>query len=146
MPMLRQYDEHGYGFLGHRVFFYQVKSLRQFGAVLLLLVSCVAPAMACMAPDAQMTVEEQACCRMMKSQCGQMEMPASHDCCTKTPVAACDNALKTDMAAFYPAVFVTLWVSSFDLLAPHAVAEDWLQRPEHSPPKSPPSIISSQRV
>jgi hypothetical protein len=99
-----------------------------------------------MAPDAQMTVEEQACCRMMKSQCGQMEMPASHGCCKKTPVAAYDNALKTDTAAFHPAVFVTLWVSSFDLLAPHAVAEGWLQRPEHSPPKSPPSIISSLRV
>jgi hypothetical protein len=127
----------------HGVYSYQVKSLRQFGAVLLLLVSCVAPAMACMAP---VTVEEQACCRMMKSQCGQMEMPGSHDCCKKAPAAVYDNALKTDTASFHPAVFVTLWVSSFDLLAPQAVAEGWLPRPEHSPPKSPPSIISSLRV
>jgi hypothetical protein len=123
-----------------------VKSLRQFGAVLLLLVSFVAPAMACMAPDAQMTVEEQACCRMMKSQCGQMEMPGSNDCCKKVRPAVHDNALKTDTVSFHPAVFVTLWVSSFDLLAPQAVAEGWLPRPEHSPPKSPPSIISSLRV
>jgi hypothetical protein len=130
----------------HGVYSYQVKSLRQFGAVLLLLVSCVAPAMACVAPAAQMTVEEQACCRMMKSQCGQMEMPGSHDCCKKSPATVYDNALKTDTAAFHPAVFVTLWVSSFDLLAPQAVAEGWLLRPEHSPPKSPPSIISSLRV
>lgn len=124
----------------------EVKFLRQFGAVLLLLFSCVAPAMACMAPDAQMTVEEQACCRMMKHQCGQMEMPGSQDCCKKAPPAVHDNALKTDTVAFHPAVFVTLWVSSFDLLVPEAAAESWLPRPEHSPPKSPPSIISSLRV
>ena len=123
-----------------------MKSLRQFGAVLLLLVSFVAPAMACMTPDAQMTVEERACCRMMKSQCGQMEMPGSNDCCKKVPAAAHDNALKTDTVSFHPAVFVTLWVSSFDFFAPQAVAEGWLPRPEDSPPKSPPSIISSLRV
>jgi hypothetical protein len=99
-----------------------------------------------MAPDAQMTVEEQACCRMMKSQCGQMEMQGSHDCCKKAPPTVHDNALKTDTVSFHPAVFVTLWVSSFDLLAPQAVAEAWLPRPELSPPKSPPSIISSLRV
>jgi hypothetical protein len=130
----------------HGVYSYQVKSLRQFGAVLLLLVLCVAPAMACMAPDAQMTAEEQVCCRMMTSQCGQMEMPGSQDCCEKAPPAVHDNALKTDTVSFHPAVFVTLWVSSLDLLAPQAVAEGWLQRPEHSPPKFPPSIISSLRV
>ncbi len=123
-----------------------MKSLRQFGAILLLLVSCVAPAMACMAPAAQMTVEEQACCRMMKSQCGQMGMPGSHDCCKKVSAAIYDHALKTDTASLHPAVFVTLWVSSFDLLAPQSVAEGWLRRPEHSPPKPPPSIISSLRV
>jgi len=123
-----------------------VKSLRQFGAVLLLLLSCVAPAMACVAQSAQMTTEEQACCHMMKSQCGQMEMPGSHDCCKKALAAVYDNALKTDAVSFHPAVFVTFWVSSFDLLAPQAVAEGWLQRPKHSPPKPPPSIISSLRV
>lgn len=55
-----------------------VKVMHKLGAILLLLVSFVAPAMACMAPDAEMTVEERACCRMMKNDCGQMEMPISH--------------------------------------------------------------------
>ena len=122
---------------------HRVRFLRQFGAVLLLLVFCVAPAIACMAP---VTAEEQACCRMMKSQCGQMEMPASHDCCKKAPSADHDNALKTDTLTFHPFVFATLWVSSFDLLAPQAVAEGWAQRPEHSPPKPPPSSISILRI
>lgn len=128
------------------VFFYAVKSLRQFGAILLLLVSCVAPAMACMSPDAQMTVEEQACCRMMKSQCGQMDMPGSHDCCKKAPSTVHDNALKTDPVSVHAAVFVAIWVSVLQLEAPGGVAQTWLTRPEHSPPKPPPSILSVLRV
>jgi hypothetical protein len=123
-----------------------VKSIRQFGAVLLLLVFSVAPAMACMTSGTQMSTDERACCRAMQGQCGHMEMAGSQDCCKKTPPAVHDNALKTDTVSFHPAVFVTLWVSSFDLLAPKALAEAWFPRPEHSPPKSPPSIISSLRI
>jgi hypothetical protein len=123
-----------------------MKLWRQFGIVLLLLVFCVGPVMACMTPDTQMTTEERACCRTMQGQCGQMEMLGSNDCCKKVPSAVHENALKTDTASFHPAVFVTLWVLSFDLLAPQDLAEGWLPRLEHSPPKSPPSIISSLRV
>ena len=123
-----------------------MKSLRKLGAVLLLLVSCVAPAMACMAPDAEMTVEERACCRMMKSDCGQMEMPASHDCCKKTSGTLQPSALKSDSVSFHPLVAVEVRVSSFDLLPPPDPTNGWVQRPEHSPPKSPPSTISVLRV
>ncbi len=133
------------GISGHRVSSYQVKSLRQFGAMLLLLVSCVAPAMACAAPDAQMTIEERACCRMMKSQCGQMGMPTSRNCCTKAPKSVSDSALKTDTASLHPAAFVTVWVASFEILTPQDARGDWV-RPEHSPPKSPPSKITILRI
>jgi hypothetical protein len=77
------------------VFLKQVNSLRQFGAILLLLVSCGAPAMACITPDTRMTVEERACCRVMKNQCGEMEMPASHDCCKGLPTDINTGALKS---------------------------------------------------
>jgi hypothetical protein len=123
-----------------------VKSLRQFGAILLLLVSGVAPATACMAPDAQMTVEERACCRMMKSQCGQMAMPASHDCCRKVPKSVQDSALKTDTVSFHSAAFAALWVSSFELLTPQGASNGLVQRPEHSTPKSPPSAIAVLKI
>jgi len=123
-----------------------VKSLRQFGAILLLLVSCVAPAMACMAPDAQMTTEERACCRMMKSQCGQMEMPSSRDCCKKTSTSDRDNALKTESVSYHPVVFVVVWVYSSEVLAPQDASNGRIQRPEHSPPKSPPSAITILRI
>lgn len=124
----------------------QVKFLRQLGAVLLLLVSCVAPALACMAPDAQMTVEEQACCRMMNSHCGQMAMPSSQDCCKKGLSGDRESALKTDTVSFHPAGFVVLWASSFELPAPQGASNGWVQRPEHSPPKSPPSAITILRI
>jgi hypothetical protein len=123
-----------------------VKSLRQFGAILLLLVSSVAPAMACMASDAQMTIEERACCRMMKSQCGQMEMPSSQDCCKKAAKSIPDTALKTETVSLHPAAFVAIWVTSFEVLAPQGASYGWVQRPENSPPKSPPSAITILRI
>jgi hypothetical protein len=123
-----------------------VKLLRQFGAVLLLLVSFVAPAMACMAPDSGMTVEERACCRTMKSDCGQMEMPSSHDCCKKTPGALHDNALRSDFVAFHPIIAIAVWTLSLDLFPPYDITKGWIPRPEHSPPKPPPSITSVLRV
>ena len=134
------------GICGHGVFSNYVKSLRQFGVILLLLVSCVAPAMACVTPDVQMTAEERACCHMMKSQCGQMEMPSSQDCCKKAMSSDHESALKTDTASFHPAAFVAGWTSSFELLAPHGVGNGSVQRPEHSPPKSPPSAITVLRI
>ncbi len=123
-----------------------VKPLRQFGAVLLLLVSFVAPAMACMAPDAGMTVEEQACCRMMKSDCGHTDMPSSHDCCKKTPGAIHDSALRSDFVSFHPVFAIAIWTLPLDLFTPDDETNGWIQRPEHSPPKPPHSIISVLRV
>ena len=123
-----------------------VCSFRQLGAVLLLLVSFVAPAMACMAPAVEMTPEERACCRMMKNDCGQMEMPASHSCCNKTPGTLHDSALRSAPVSFHAPTAVATSVPLFDLFPPHDVTNGWLPRPEHSPPKSPPSILSALRV
>jgi hypothetical protein len=99
-----------------------------------------------MAPDAQMTTEERACCHMMKDQCGQMEISTSSNCCTKALAGDQNNALKTDTASLHPAAFVAIWVSSFDLLAPQEASSVRAQRPEHSPPKSPPSAITILRI
>jgi hypothetical protein len=119
---------------------------RQFGVLLLLLVSCVAPAMACMVPDAQMNTEERACCRAMKNQCGQMEMPASHGCCQKTPPSVYDNALDTKAVVFHPVVVPVIWLSAFELANPTTAVTGWVERPDYSPPKSPPSTISILRI
>jgi len=41
------------------------------------------PAVACMLPGAEMTPEEQTCCREMAEQCGEMGMDPAHGCCTR---------------------------------------------------------------
>jgi hypothetical protein len=123
-----------------------MRVLRQFGVLVLLLVSCLAPAMACMVPDAQMNTQERACCRMMKDQCGQMGMPASHGCCQKTPSSVRDNALDTKAVTFHPVVVAVIWLAASELVNPVSAVADWAERPDYSPPKSPPSTISILRI
>jgi len=122
-----------------------MRSFRQIGVLILLLVSSLAPAMACMVPDVQMSAQERACCRMMKNQCGQMGMPASRDCCQKTLPSVHDNALKTRATAFHPVVVSAIWLAAFGL-NPASTVTGWVERPDYSPPKSPPATISVLRI
>jgi hypothetical protein len=123
-----------------------MRVFRQFGVLFLLLVSCLAPAMACMVPTVQMNTEERACCRAMKNQCGQMEMPASHGCCQKTPPSVHDNALDTKAVTFHPVVTPVIWLAAFELVNPTPTVIAWVERPDYSPPKSQPATISSLRI
>ena len=123
-----------------------MKSLRQFGVLVLLLVSCLAPAMACMVPDGAMSAQERACCRMMKNQCGQMEMPASHGCCQKTPLGVRDNALDTKVTTFHPIAAPIVWLAAFELVNPTSSVTGWVEHLEDSPPQSPPSSIPVLRI
>jgi hypothetical protein len=123
-----------------------MRVFRQFGALVLLLVMSAVPAMACMVPDAQMSAQERTCCRMMKDQCGQIGMSASHGCCQKTPQSTQINALDTKAVAFHPVVVLAIWKTAAELLNPTTVIAAWIDRPEYSPPKSPPSTISILRV
>jgi hypothetical protein len=123
-----------------------MRFLRQFGVLVLLLVSCLAPAMACMVPNAAMSSQERACCRMMKNQCGQMEMPASHGCCQKSPPSVHDNALDTKAVAFHLVVVPVMWLAASELVNPASVATGWVEHADYSPPKSPPSTISILRI
>jgi hypothetical protein len=124
----------------------RMKGLRQFGVLVLLLVTSLAPAMACMVPDAQMSAQERACCRTMSSQCGQTETPASHGCCQKTPASLYDSALDTNAVAFHPVVVRVIWLAASELVNPLATATAWVERPDYTPPKSPPSTVSILRI
>jgi hypothetical protein len=123
-----------------------MKVFRQFGALVLLLASCLAPAMACMVPGAQMTTEERACCRMMGNQCGEMEMPASHGCCRETPPNVFDSALDTKAVALHPNIVPTISLAALQLVnsTPHVIG--WVEHPDYSPPTSPPSTVSILRI
>src|SRR5690242_3332793 len=51
--------------------------------VFAVVVSLLAPVMACAVPSAQMNASEQACCKHMRGRCGSM--PMQHSCCKSTP-------------------------------------------------------------
>jgi hypothetical protein len=123
-----------------------MRIFRQFVVLVLLLVSCLAPAMACMVPDAQMNTEERACCREMKNQCGQMDVQASHGCCQKAPPSVYDNALDTKAVTYHPAVVPVLWLAAVELVNPPYTVIGWVERPDYSPSNSPPSAISILRI
>lgn len=100
-----------------------------------------------MVPDAQMSTQERDCCRMMKNECGQMEMPASHGCCQKTPLLSVhDNALDTKAVASDPIVVPVIWLAASELVNPASSVIGWLQHTDYSPPQSPPSTISILRI
>jgi hypothetical protein len=119
---------------------------RQLGALVLLLVSCVAPAMACMIPNAEMSPQERACCRAMKNQCGQMEMSASQNCCQKTAPGVHDSALDTKAVVFHPVIVSVIWLATFELVKPTSVVTGRVEHPDYSPPKPPPATISILRI
>jgi hypothetical protein len=117
-------------------------------AVLALALSLQAvPLMACMIPDSLLTEEERACCKAMADDCGQMEMPSSHSCCTVT-VHQGDPFLVNSRFASGPlqsAAGVPL-IGGSDVFLPLTL----MQRPFvaliHSPPVSPPSVFSILRI
>jgi hypothetical protein len=124
-----------------------MRVLRQFGVLVLLLVSCLAPAMACMVSSTEMNTEERDCCRMMKNQCGQMDnMPASHGCCQKTPPSVHNNALDTKAVTFHPVVAPVIWLAAFEMVNRPVTIIGWVDHPDYSPPKLPPSTISILRI
>ncbi len=131
---------------GCRVYNFEMQRLRKLGLLGLLLMISFAPVMACMVPDAQMTTQERACCRMMKGECGPMDMPASHGCCKKVAGNASDTALKTNTSTLHPVVHVVYVLLSLDLFPPTIPVNGWFGRPDHSLPKPPPSIVSNLRV
>jgi hypothetical protein len=102
--------------------------------------------MVCMVPNAEMSTQERACCRTMKNQCGQMEMPASHGCCQKTLQNIHDNVLDTKAIAFHPVVAPVIWLAAFELVNPTSAVIGWVEDSDYSPPKSPPSTISILRI
>jgi hypothetical protein len=93
-----------------------------------------------------MNAEERACCRMMKNQCGQMEMPSSHDCCQKTPPSVHDNALDIRVVTFHPVIATVIWFAAFETVNSPSTVIGWVEHPDYSVPKSPPSTISILRI
>lgn len=123
-----------------------VKFLSHLGALLLLNIICLSPVMACMAPDAQMSAAERACCRIMKSECGQMQMPASHGCCEKTLPSITVVALDRKTVLFDPAgTDFVKWMAT-DLLGSKHVQSDFISDLNASPPRNSAPTFSNLRI
>ncbi len=123
-----------------------MKALRQLGTVILLLVSYLTPAMACVVSDVQMNAEERACCQQTKNQCEQMGMPASHGCCQKAPRSVNDSALDTKAVTSHPIAVAVIWLTAADWFHPTLLTAEWIEQSGYSPPQSPPSSISVLRI
>src|SRR5579863_5218107 len=120
--------------------------LRKFGALALLFAALLTPTMACVAADSPMTSEERACCQMMKNECGQKGMPASHGCCHKVPGSIYDNALNSKIMALHPVAITSVWLTASELMNPTSAATGVTEYLDYSPPKPPPSNISILRI
>jgi hypothetical protein len=123
-----------------------MKAARQFGIVLLLLVSYLTPAMACMVSNVQMNPEERACCRAMKNQCEQMGMSSSHGCCQKAPKSTQENAIATKSVSYHPIAVAIVWLSAMEWPNLNRVIAGTVEYADTSPPPAPPGSISILRI
>ena len=123
-----------------------VKSLRQLGMLLLLLVSFVAPSMVCAEPGARMSAQERACCRETPDQCGQMKMAMSESCCQWIPAGVktntADTKYRTSSAVALPPARLAAW----DLIPPQVRTRAWADSVDQIFPESPPHLFSSLRI
>jgi hypothetical protein len=118
-------------------------TVSRVAAVLVLLLSLLAPTMVCALPGSQMTPAERACCRHMKDECGQMKMPASHGCCQKNPEASRVDAVQPHSSSFHQALFFT---ADLPQIAFHYVPVLISQRIVQLDPSPPLSDTSSTAV
>jgi len=80
--------------------------VRQLGIVFALLLSLLAPTMACALPGAQMSAQEHACCKTMKGNCGSMRMPTTHSCCQQRVRANHSDAVQPESVSIPVALLV----------------------------------------
>jgi hypothetical protein len=116
-------------------------------AVLVSVVSVWAsPLMACMLPDAVLTVEERECCKSMADDCGQMAMPASHSCCKVVVRQADSYLINSRFPTVHSVSSVTLFASTIQHSLPASPHQANTTFASHSPPVFPPETISILRI
>jgi hypothetical protein len=122
-----------------------MRRLHHLTVVLVLVMSLLAPTMACAFPNAQMTASEHACCKKMKGNCGSMRMPASHSCCQQNMQANHFDAVQPESVSVPAAAAIAVLPSptTFDLRSP---SFERVSLPQHSPPISPPPTVSVLRI
>lgn len=116
---------------------YQLGRIIQVFAVVL---SLLAPAMACTVPTAQMSRSEQACCKQMNGKCGSM--PMRHSCCKSTADKSdlpCTQAVTSLQGTHATPVVVLVLPVTMSVLVPRPAAL------EVGSSESPPSFLATSR-
>lgn len=125
-----------------------MKAFRHFTLIAAILLPLLAPAMACVLPGAQLSAAERACCKQMKNQCGDTDMPASHGCCHKDlSVSGYLSAVPASSTPFH--VLANAVISGqARVLDLHDALTDrgTVLRYQVTLPQSPPSAISILRI
>jgi hypothetical protein len=118
-------------------------------AVFLAVLLFRGPIMACVTPDAQLTVEEKQCCKEMGGDCqpDQSGMPMSHSCCKTTVQPRNDFRPSSTISAPVPVLVVAFTKPPVEFLSPDQSIEHalWL-RQSHSPPGEATDALSPLRI
>jgi hypothetical protein len=120
-----------------------VNRSRQLGALVLLMVWSLVPAMACTLPDNQMTPSEHACCVQMQRNCSGMDMPASHPCCQKQVRTEQSAVVQKVQHAAQPIVMQIM--PGTQMTVPVSPSRE-RRTLNVSPPQSPPSAVTILRI
>ena len=116
--------------------------IRSTLVLILLFMWTGVPALRCLVPDQSLSPEEQACCKAMAGQCGDM---GNHSCCKKIEVgtqpalaAARQSVPQLLAVSFVPITSGSFLTSRLPFTATIAAA--------HSPPLSPVTVSSVLRI
>jgi hypothetical protein len=123
-----------------------MKTARHLGVVILLLVSYLTPAIACVASNARMSAQQSACCRTMGEQCDYPDKPAAHGCCQATLPGSHAAVLDTKTVTFHPVFTAIVYAALSGLVTSSASATEWVDCPEYYPPDSPSASVSILRI
>lgn len=104
------------------------------------------PLVACLLPDSTLTVEEQECCKQMADQCGQMQMPSSHSCCTRTVRQIDPFLINARFTSGHSQPLATSLITGTDILVPASIGQAGPRTEVHSPPILRVETISILRI
>ncbi len=124
-----------------------MQRLRQFVVLALFGALLGAPAMVCLAGNAQLTDEEKACCKEMANSCRSTDMPSSHSCCQTTVNPQHPAMVKPASSVTYDRIALTfLPVTIADTPQQGATGALEIREWRHPPPGYDSSTIEILRI
>ena len=127
----------------------QMKPIGKVGVSLLLLLVLAKPMMSCLIPAIAMTAAERDCCKRMAGDCGHKGKAQSHSCCQTITVPDHLAAIKSSSVVNWqhPTMLVAYQVHpGLTIPTVPEFGSALLAVDIHSPPVSPPVVVSVLRI